>query len=177
MSNDLWIALIAVAVALSLMVFRNRRPRVLRLRWMWVAPVLVVLLIGFGLWGTSYADPAHAPFAAVDWSLLVAGLAVGLAAGWWRGKTMVIHRDTDGQLKVQASPLGMILILGLLLGRRALSAVLEPHAADMGLAVLAVQDAFMLFAVGLVLAQRAEMYIRARRIAAGDPDSHLEVAA
>ena len=37
--------------------------------------------------------------------------------------------------------------------------------------------AFMLFAEGLIVTQRVEMYIRARRVLAGGTDSHVEVAA
>ncbi len=177
MNNEQLIPIIAIAVALPLVLLRNRRPRTLRPKWMWVVPAIVVALIGFGLWGLSFADTTRAPFAALDWILLAAGLALGAAAGWWRGKTVVIHREADGTLKAQASPIGLILIVALLLGRRALGAWLEPHAAELGLNVVAVQDAFLLFAVGLVIAQRVEMYIRARRIEAGAADAHLEAAA
>lgn len=42
---------------------------------------------------------------------------------------------------------------------------------------LAVTDAFLVFAMGLIVLQRVEMYIRARRVLAGGTDSHVEVAA
>lgn len=176
MPTEQLIPLIVIAIVLPLVLLRNRRPRTLHLRWMWVVPALIIPLIGFGLWGTAYADPMHASFGPVDWALLAAGLALGAAAGWWRGKMVVIHKDTDGVLKAQASPLGLILIIAFLLGRNALRAVLEPHAAEWGLNVLAVSDAFLLFAIGLVVTQRVEMYIRARRIMAGRPDGHVEIA-
>ncbi len=165
-----------MAVVLPLVLLRNRRPRTLRPKWMWVVPAIVVVLIGFGMWATIYFDPAHAPFRAVDFAILAVGLALGVVAGWWRGKMVVIHREPDGVLKAQASPLGLILIVALMLGRRGLSALLEPHAAEWGLNVIAVQDGFMLLAVGLVVAQRTEMYIRARRILAGGTDSHVTTA-
>ncbi len=167
------IPLIVIAAVLPLVLLRNRRPRTLRPKWMWVVPALIVVLIGFGLWGTAYADPTHAAFRPVDWTILAVGLALGVAAGWWRGKMVVIHKEPDGTLKAQASPLGLILIVALLLGRQGLRALLEPHAAEWGLNVLAVQDSFMLLAVGLVVAQRVEMFIRARRIQAGKADSHV----
>lgn len=173
MPTEQLIPLIVIAVVLPLVLLRNRRPRTLRPKWMWVVPVLIVVLIGFGLWGMTFADPAHTPFRALDWAILAAGLALGVAAGWQRGRMVMIHQEPDGTLKAQASPLGLILIVALLLGRQGLRAVLEPHAAEWGLNVLAVQDAFMLLAVGLVVAQRVEMYIRARRIMAGKADSHV----
>lgn len=174
MTTEQLIPLIVIAIVLPLVLLRNRRPRTLNLRWMWVVPALVVVLIGFGLWATITFDPTRTPFRPIDYAVLAAGLALGVAAGWQRGRMVVIHKDPDGVLKAQASPLGLILIVVLLLGRQGLRAVLEPHAADWGLNILAVQDAFMLLAVGLVVAQRLEIYIRARRILAGKPDAHLE---
>lgn len=173
MSIEQLIPLIVIAVVLPLVLLRNRRPRTLRLRWMWVVPMIVVALIGLGLWATITFDPEHTPFRPVDWAILAAGLGLGVALGWLRGRMVVIHKDADGALKAQASPLGLILIVALLAGRQGLRAVLEPHAAEWGLNVLAVQDAFMLLAAGLVVAQRVEIFIRARRIQAGRPDGHL----
>ena len=175
MTTEQLIPLIVIAVVLPLVLLRNRRPRTLRPRWMWVVPAIVVVMIGFGLWATLFFDPTHTPFRAVDFAILATGLALGVLAGWQRGRMVVIHKDPDGVLKAQASPLGLILIVVLLVGRQGLRAVLEPHAAEWGLNVLAVQDAFMLLAVGLVVAQRIEMYIRARRIEAGGTDDHVAV--
>jgi len=64
-----------------------------------------------------------------------------------------------------------------MLGRRDLSAFLEPHAAEWGLNALAITDAFLLFVVGMIVVQRVEMFIRARRIQSGAGDSHLATVA
>jgi len=173
MPTEQLIPLIVIAVVVPLVLLRNRRPRTLDPAWMWVVPLIVVVMIGFGLWAPIYFDPDHVPFSAIDWALLAAGLALGVAAGWWRGKMIVIHKAADGVLKAQASPLGLILIVALLVGRQALRVLLEPHAAEWGLNALAISDAFMMLAVGLVVAQRVEMYIRARRILAGGADEHV----
>ena len=74
-------------------------------------------------------------------------------------------------------PLGVLILLGVFLARRGLEAVLEGHAAEWHLNVMALTDAFMLLAVGLIIFQRVEMFIRARRIRAGRLDSHVEVVA
>ncbi|HEY0599988.1 DUF1453 domain-containing protein [Brevundimonas sp.] len=176
MTIEQLIPLIVVAIVLPLVLLRNRKPRPLRPERMWIVPLLVVTMIGLGLWAPIHFDPDHVPFALVDWTLLAAGLALGVAAGWWRGKMVVIRKTADGGLEAQASPLGLILLVVLLLGRQGLRVVLEPHAAGWGLNVLAVTDAFMMLAVGLVVAQRIEIYIRARRILAGEPDSHVAAA-
>jgi hypothetical protein len=178
MTPQQYIPLIAVGVALVLVVLRNRAPRTLRPQYLWVAPVIIIPLMGLAIWGTSKSPGAvHTPFALVDWVVLAIGLILGGVAGWWRGKMTTIEKHPDGTLKAQASPIGMILIVGLLFGRRALSAFLEPHAASLGLNATAVADAFLVFVVGMIILQRLEMYIRARRVQHGGSDSHVEATA
>ncbi|MFC5345641.1 CcdC protein domain-containing protein [Brevundimonas staleyi] len=177
MTPQQYAPLIVLLVLLPIILLRNRAPRTLRPQWMWVTPAIVVPLIGLGLWGSSQAQGAdHTPFDTVSWLILAVGLGLGCVAGWWRGKMTTIQKHADGTLKAQASPLGIILIVGLFLGRSALRSVLEPHAAAWHLNALAVADAFLLFAVGMIVVQRIEMFIRARRVLAGRPDSHVEAA-
>lgn len=177
MTPQQYIPLLVILIMLPIIVLRNRSPRTLRPQWMWVMPAIVVPLIGLGLWGSSQAPGAdHSPFDAVSWLILAVGLGLGCVAGWWRGKMTTIQKHEDGTLKAQASPLGVILILGLVLGRGALRSVLEPHAAAWHLNPLAIADAFLLFVVGMILVQRIEMFIRARRVLAGGTDSHVEAA-
>ncbi|MBX3476872.1 MAG: DUF1453 family protein [Brevundimonas sp.] len=178
MEPQQYIPLGAVAVMLPLVLLRNRRPRTLRPQWMWVAPAIIVPLMGLAIWGTSMQPGvAHASFGPLDWLILAMGLVLGAAAGWQRGRMMTIEKHSDGALKAQASPLGLILIVLLLFGRRALGAWLEPHAASLGLSAIAVADAFLLFVAAMIVLQRIEMYVRARRILAGGSDAHVESAA
>ncbi|HYC67332.1 CcdC protein domain-containing protein [Brevundimonas sp.] len=177
MSTQQLIPLIAVLIALPLILLRNRRPRTLRPQWLWVMPAVIVVLMGFALWGTSMdPDVPHAAFDALAWAVLAIGLLLGGVFGWWRGRMTTIEKHADGALKAQASPLGLILIIAVMVGRRALTAFLEPHAADYGLNPLAIADAFLLFVVGMIVVQRIEMFIRARRILAGGTDAHVEAA-
>ena len=170
--------LIGLAIALPLIFLRNRRPRTLNPQWMWVMPAIFVPLMGLALWGTSM-DPStpHVAFDALAWAVLAVGLILGGAFGWWRGRMTTIEKHADGTLKAQASPIGLILIIAVMLGRRALGAFLEPHAAELGLNALAIADAFLLFVVGMFIVQRIEMFIRARRIQSGAGDSHVESVA
>lgn len=178
MTPQQYAPLIVLLVMLPLILLRNRAPRTLRPKWMWVTPAIIVPLMGLALWGTSMEPGAdHAPFTVASWMILAAGLLLGGVAGWWRGKMTTIERHADGTLRAQASPLGIILIIGLFLGRSALRSVLEPHAAAWHLNALAITDAFLLFVVGMIVAQRIEMFIRARRVLAGGTDSHVEAAA
>jgi membrane protein CcdC involved in cytochrome C biogenesis len=129
---------------------------------MWVVPLLIMLGIGTGLYFTP-----HEPFGLVAWLSFAAALALGAAVGWWRGKMVAIHIQPDGALKAQASPLGLILIVLLLLGRTVLRGLMETNAENWHLDAAVITDAFMLFAVGLVVAQRLEMFIRARKMLSG----------
>ncbi len=177
MTPQQYIPLISIGVALVIILLRNRRPRPLRLQWMWVMPVVIVLAIGFGLWGMTQAPGmSHAPFNATAWTIIAVGLILGCVAGWWRGKMITIEKEPDGSLKAQASPLGLILIVALLVSRQALRPWLEANAAGWHVNALALQDAFMVFVVGMIVFQRIEMFIRARRVLAGGTDAHVETA-
>ena len=165
--------LIGIAVALIIILLRNRRKRTLRPHLLWVMPLLVTAAIGFGLWANTQ-HPHLGPFA---WLAFAVALALGCGAGWQRGKTITIEKEPDGSLKAQASPLGLILVVGLFAARAGLREVMEVNAAVWHLDAVVVTDAFMLFAVGLIVSQRVEMYIRARRVLAGGTDNHVEVAA
>ena len=165
--------LIGIGVALAIILLRNRRKRTLRPHLLWVMPLLVTTAIGFGLW----ANTQHPHFGPYAWIAFILALGLGAVAGWWRGKTITIEKEPDGSLKAQASPLGLILVVGLFVARAGLREVMEVNAAAWHLDAVVVTDAFMVFAVGLIITQRVEMYIRARRILAGGTDSHVEVAA
>ncbi|AQR63215.1 DUF1453 domain-containing protein [Brevundimonas sp. LM2] len=169
--------LIGIGIALIIILFRNQKPRPLRVRYMWIAPVLVALAAGFGLWGMSMAPGVtQTPFGLGAWSILAVGLILGAAAGYQRGRMTTIERAPDGGLLTQASPLGIILIVGLMGSRTLMRPWLEAHATTWHLNALAIQDAFLLFAAAMVITQRVEMYIRARRIQAGLPDDHVAPA-
>ena len=164
--------LIGIGVALAIILLRNRRKRTLRPHLLWIMPLIVTLAIGMGLWAVN-AHPHFGPWAIVSF---IVALGLGAFAGWWRGKTITIEKEPDGSLKAQASPLGLILVVGLFAARAGLREVMEANAA-WHLDAVVVTDAFMLFALGLIIAQRVEMYVRARRVLAGGTDSHVEVAA
>jgi membrane protein CcdC involved in cytochrome C biogenesis len=167
-----YIPFVAMGAALVLIILRNRRKRTLRPHLMWIVPAIVLPLIGMGLWFTP-----HAPFGPLAYAAFAAALTLGAIAGWWRGKTITIEEQPDGVLKAQASPLGLVLIVGLLAVRGGLREVMQTHAMDWGLDVAIVTDALLLFAVGLILAQRAELYLRARKVQVEDLDHHAEVRA
>lgn len=176
MSPQQWIPLAVVPVVLVLILLRNRRRRVLRPNLLWVMPAIVGPLILLGVWGSTRVVGA-APFGLDAWAILLVGAVLGGVAGWWRGKTITIEREPDGSLRSQASPLGLVLVVALFAFRGVLRPLIESHAAQWHLNALAVTEAFLVFALALIVLQRVEMFIRARRILAGRPDDHMEVAA
>jgi hypothetical protein len=170
--------LIGVGIAVIVILLRNRQKRTLRPELMWILPAIFIPLIAFGLWGMRQAPGADlTPYRVADWCLLAGCAVLGAVAGFWRGSMVTIEKDPDGVLKAQASPLGIILIIVLLAVRSFARPWLEGHAESLGLHIVAVEQGFLLLAGGLIVTQRAEMFIRARRIMAGAPDPHVEVLA
>jgi hypothetical protein len=126
---------------------------------LWIVPVLYFLIAGSILF--ALVPPP------LGWGLLLAGLSIGIAAGWHRGKLIVIRRNSEtGELRQKASPLAMLLLLVLValkLGARAIFG--ETAAGQPGSSAMLLTDAFIGFALGLLSATRLELYLRARRIA------------
>jgi hypothetical protein len=178
MTPQQYAPLIGIGIALVIIVLRNRQKRTLKPERMWILPTLFGALILFGLWGMRQAPGADlGPYTPTDWALIAGCAVLGALAGWWRGRMVVIEKEADGTLKAQASPLGIILIVMLLAVRSLARPWLEGHADSLGLNVVAVEQAFLILAGGLIIVQRVEMFIRARRILAGEPDSHMETVA
>ncbi len=172
------IPLLMIPIMLVVVLLKNRRKRVLKPQFLWVMPAIVLPLIGLGLWGMAQnPNAAHAPFGPDAWAVLAVGGVLGGIAGWYRGKTVTIEKEPNGVLMAQASPLGLILLVALFAGRSLLRDLIEGHAAQWHLNAMAVTDAFLVFAMALIVMQRVEMYIRARRVQAGRLDSHVEVVA
>ena len=150
--------ILAVVIGLRMRSMSKERP--LKVETLWVVPAIYVALVGFTL-----VSLRPAP---LGWGLMALGIVVGAAIGWHRGKLIRIHRDEQsGELRQKASPLAMLLIVGLVvlkMGARAIfgdSAVAHPSSGAMLLT-----DAFLGFALGLLTATRVELYLRAQKILA-----------
>ena len=148
-------AIIAVVIALRIRTVRRERP--LKLGTLWVVPVVYLLLAGSIL--------VAAPPPELGWALAAIGLAIGLVVGWYRGRFIQIERNGDGELRQRASPLAMLLLLALVvlkLGARQVFG--ETAASQPGSQAMLLTDAFIGFALGLLSATRAEIYLRAKRL-------------
>lgn len=153
---------LGVIAVLFLLRARNmQRARRLHPGRLWLVPTLIGLLIVLALW--------LRPPQPLGWALLGAGLALGLVAGWWRGRLM--HMDYDAAadlLTVRQSPAALLFLLALFAIRRLAGA--EFGAGRTGVAgvlpasALLASDALMGFALGAVAGQRIELWLRARRL-------------
>jgi len=161
LSPQLVAGLVPLAIVVLVLVLRNSRPRPLNIERLWIRPAIVLILMGVALAATA------PPLDPLNIGILAAALAIGCGLGWLRGRSMRIdvHPETHA-LTARASPLGLILIFGLLLVRYALRGAAYESASFLHLSVLAIADAFMLLAVGMLSVQGLEMWLRARRLLA-----------
>jgi membrane protein CcdC involved in cytochrome C biogenesis len=154
--NLTFIITVAVTVFfIAVLALRNRAPRLLRPELMWIAPLIILLM------GSSYFIFVYHPTAPTALAELAAAALVGIGFGWWRGKLtrIAVHPETH-DISAQVSPVGFLLIIVVLLGRRAIEALAGPsHVAQISGLLIA-------FALGTVVAARVEMWLRARRLLA-----------
>ncbi|MHB8527946.1 MAG: DUF1453 domain-containing protein [Caulobacteraceae bacterium] len=152
--------LIGLVVVVAIILLRNNRPRRLRIERLWIRPLLYVVLLATTL---AAAPPPATPGAVGP---IVLALLVGATLGWQRGRLMRIDADPQThELSVRTSPVGMILILGLVILRLGLRS-LAANASLAGLSAALAADALLVMAVAMMIAQSGEMWLRARRLLA-----------
>lgn len=156
------VVVIIIVMALRFRSLNKAQP--LRPATLWIAPVL---LIGIAIYVVY-----HAPLSAMGLSLGAVGLVIGALIGWQRGKMIRIARDpATGKLTQQASPAAVFLLVGIIGLRYILRKYfdLAPDAdGKLSGQALLLTDVLLLFAVGLIVATRAEMIIRIRRLTGND---------
>lgn len=147
-------------VAIGLVILRNSRTRRLRVETLWIMPVVILALVGLSF--TSQGVPSPLMLA-----LDIAALVVGAALGWWRARFTHISVDpATHQLTSRASPIGMLVILGIFALRYVVRLYAPQGASTLGVPAIAVADALLVITVGLVCAQRLELALRATRLLA-----------
>ncbi len=151
------VAALLVVVVLAWRLRRMSQTHPLRIELLWVTPALFIAL------GCATILPQ--PPDGIGWAYVAAGAVVGGGFGWWRGKLMRITVDpATHALTTRASPAGMIFIVAIILGRFALRGMALGQASSLHLSINLIADLFMSFAVGLMVIQRVEMVLRARRL-------------
>ncbi len=154
---------LTLLIAVAVMAMRNRRPRRLRLEAMWIRPLIYLALVGL----TFTAAPP--PQGALAISALAVALILGVGVGWLRGSMMRIdvHPETH-DISAQASVVGMMLILGLLVLRTSLRNAATTTSIA-GLSATAITGCLILFAGAMMITQSVEMFLRARKLLCRSP--------
>jgi hypothetical protein len=153
------VVLAFAALVLTLRMRRMRRVRPLKIEQLWMFPVfygvIVVLLFA-----------AHPPHGLI-WLYALAGLAVGSAIGWYRGKLMHITVDAETHaLSQQGSVAGMIFIFVLIALRYAARYYASSNVGTNPEAMLSITDVMLASGLGFIAAQRVEMGMRAKALLA-----------
>ena len=157
--GQIWGSVIAVGIALVVVMLRNQKPRKLRIELLWIRPILFGLIIGATIWAS------HVPSDVVSLSIFALALALGAGLGWQRGRFMRIEVDPDTHaITSRASPVGMILIVGILGLRMALRGLALETRSALGVPAATVTDALILLIGAMVVTQSLEMWLRARRL-------------
>jgi hypothetical protein len=165
---------VGLLALVAFVLWRNRRPRRLRVNRLWIIPALVTAGVGAGVF---FGRPPIG-YHWVEIVLSLLGIGLGALAGWRRGKFMRIAVDpaTD-TVTAHASPAGVLFILGLLALRRALQFEVETGVVPLPFNPAALIEPLLYFAAATVVAQRLEMWLRARRLLAEARRQRLETSA
>ena len=154
------IAAVIIVLLLSFRMRRMKRTVPLRLNRLWIPPAIFAVMAGLVV--TQFPLPLR------DWIWPSLAFLIGGLFGWQRGRFMHIAVDPATRaLSMQASPMAIYFLLGLIVLRAGLRAGLGMEAPGWGLSAVFINDVFVIFALGLLLAQALEMAIRARRLLAG----------
>ena len=160
-SQSPWLSyVLPIVIVLMVLAFRWRgmaRERPLKVERLWIVPAIYCLLAGI----TFARLPPHG----LVWLWCALALAAGAAAGWWRGRMMRIAVDPETHaLSQKGSPAAMLLILALIVIRSAARNADALGIPGVHVDVLSMTDVLIAFALGLLTAQRLEMFLRARRL-------------
>jgi hypothetical protein len=156
-------------VVVVVLVIRGRRmtvKRPLKPNMLWVMPAVFLGIAALSL--------AQFPPRGLDYLWLAVALVLGAVLGWQRGRLMKIWIEPEtGQLVTQGSGWAVAFLVVLLVLRWVLRTGLQYEAGEGAIDPALINNAFVLFAVGLFAVQRAEMAIRASRLrkshAEGEP--------
>lgn len=155
--NEVFPVVIPLAIIAVLLV-RQRKAQRLRIERLWIMPVLMTAFIGLGV-----ANTPHSAFHPATYAAFAAALGLGLAAGWFRARTVPMSFDAaTGSVVAEPSIVAIVVIAALFVIRSVLRMALSGTAT--GIDAGAISDGFLLFAVGLIVGGRVEMYLRGTRL-------------
>jgi hypothetical protein len=152
------IPLIILAVVFALRWRNLKKPRQLKVNQLWIAPALITVVVV----GVLFAMPP----AAMGWLAFMIGVPLGAAVGWQRARLMHIERDAaSGDLMMRQTPAALLLLFGIA-GLRRLFGVAggggDSAGGTLAPTALLFTDGLLGFALGMVIAQRLTLYLRAK---------------
>ncbi len=149
-----------VVLVVALRWWRGQKMRRLRLETMWVLPAFFTAIAGM-LYATM-------PPVGWGWAVCFVALGLGLVLGWQRGRLMRIEVDpVTHRLNHRPSPAALLFIVALLVVRTGIRQAMAHGGGSMlHLNAATVTDALMAMGWGLIVAQRIEMFVRARTLLA-----------
>lgn len=148
------IPLVIIAIMMAVRWRRMRREQPLKLERLWVIPAIFIA-------AAALLFSEHPPVGWA-WAFCAGALAAGAALGWQRGRLMTITVDLETHaLSQRGSPAAMVMLVIIVMlrfGARSLAGSDSPLHID----AIAMTDVLLSLALGLIVATRAEMYLRAR---------------
>lgn len=152
-----WVQVFLIAAIVLVVAMRMRgvgRLRPLRLERLWVVPALYLVLVVMLF--VQAPPPGLGAWFSAGFALVAGGFL-----GWQRGRLMRIHVDPETHaLSQQSSAIGMVFIVVLIAARYAA----RDLGGEMHMNMAIMTDTLAALALGMFSAQRAEMYLRARRM-------------
>ena len=159
--------LIPLAIIVPVFLLRARRlgqKRPLKLGLLWLRPAILIIACAVAL---ALPQPGMAPphFAGLDWAALATGVGLGGIGGWYLGRTMAIEEHPEkGTLMAQASPIGLLILVALVILRMGIRSGARLEAAAWHLNPTLIVDALIVFTAALFTVRSLEMWLRARRV-------------
>jgi len=143
-----------IVVIMALRMRRMGKMRPLNLSSLWVVPAVYLIVAAL-----MFVQLPPTEGVAIASGI---GLLVGTAIGWQRGKMMHIHVDPETHaLNQKASPAAMFFLIALIIVRMAARGIIGEEG---GVSPAMLTDPLIMFALGMFTLQRAEMYLRAKRL-------------
>jgi len=158
--------LLVIVVVVALRARRLSKKRPLKLGRLWIRPAILLIACAAVLLLPQPGVPVH-QFSPMDAVWFGLAILLGAVGGWQLGRTMAIDvHPGDGTLMVQASPVGLIVLIALVVGRTLVRVVAAREGQAWHLDVALIFDALIVFTAALFAVRSLEMYLRAKKVMA-----------
>jgi hypothetical protein len=148
-------------IVVIIMLRRTQRPRIIRPERLWIMPSVVILAIGFYVYGAMRIGP---PLHPLDWAVILGTAAIGAALGALRAHLVKLRRHPDtGAIEATLSAWGLMVILVWIAGRMLLK---NSGWVDVNAQFGLYNEASMALALALVVSQAVVLTQRCQGVTA-----------